>query len=127
MDCDIAKLSKCFWCGGEKNELIMSTRMDSKWCDNKNKSIVANYDPCDKCIEQFKLGIQLIEAQDDPVTSGQPEISKGVYPTGRFWVINREVFKDIPEDQDFMFIKEDMAKEMGLYDSLKEENNANNS
>jgi len=122
-DCDVVKMSKCFWCNGEKDELILlgnkATRKEqNEWCDNKSMSVIVSYEPCEKCKEEFDKGIQLIEAQDDPVTPKQPEISEGVYPTGRFWVIKREAFTDdIPEEQTFMFIKEETAKEMGLYEA----------
>ncbi len=122
MNCDICKLSKCFWCGGEKEELVLLgpkalAREKKAWCKNNTMSVIISYEPCQKCVEQFTLGIQVIEAQDNPVTAEQPAIVEGVYPTGRFWVIKRDAFNDIPEDQDFVFVKEEAAKEMGLYDA----------
>ena len=130
-DCDVVKLSKCFWCGGEKNELILlgdraraSDR--KKWCDNKSMGVVTNYEPCDKCKEAFAKGIQLIEAQDDPMNPDQPAIIEGVYPTGRYWVVKKGVLGNLPEDQTTMFIKEKDAREIGLY-NLEDKDDANNS
>ena len=130
-DCDVVKLSKCFWCGGEKDELVLlgdraraSDR--KKWCDNKSMSVVTNYDPCKKCEEIFAKGIQIIEAQDDPMNPGQPAIVEGVYPTGRYWVIKRGVLDGFPDDQSHVFVKENAAREMGLY-NLEDKDDADNS
>ncbi len=121
MSCDIAKMSQCFWCGGEKNELIIAKRQDKQWCDNKTMSVIANYEPCDKCKEGFAKGVQLIEAQEEPLWRKQPEIQKGVYPTGNTWVINREVAEEIlGVKNDIVFIDKEMAEKIGLYQTQEE-------
>jgi len=111
-DCDIAKLSLCFWCDKEKNELILATRQTREWCDNKSRGVVANYNACDKCEKGHKLGVWLIEASDTPISKGQPEMQKGVYPTGKNWVVKKEAFNI---DSPIAFVTEESAKEMGLY------------
>jgi len=112
-ECDIAKLSLCFWCGEEKNELVLATRQTKEWCDNKSRGIVTNYEPCDKCAEGHKLGIWMIEASDTPLSKGQPEMQKGIYPTGKNWVVKKEAFNI---DSPIAFVTEESAKEMGLYE-----------
>jgi len=111
-DCDIAKLSLCFWCGKEKNELVMATRQTEEWCDNRSMGVVANYEPCDKCAEGHKLGIWLIEASGTPIDEGQPEMQEGIYPTGKNWVVKKEALN---VDGPIVFVEEEVAKEMGLY------------
>ena len=118
MDCDLVKMSKCFFCGGEKNELVLlgdkSSRKDKNaWCNNKSMSVIANYEPCDNCQEEFSKGTLLIEASDTPNSKGQPEMQKDVYPTGRYWVINPDA---INIDNPIAFVSEDAAKKMGLYE-----------
>jgi len=111
-DCDIAKLSLCFWCGKEKNELIVATRQTREWCNNKSMGAVTNYEPCDKCAEGHKLGTWLIEASETPTSKGQPEIKEGIYPTGKNWVVKKEAFNI---DSPIAFVTEEAAKEMELY------------
>ena len=113
MDCDLVKMSKCFYCGGEKNELVMATRQTRDQCNNKSRSVIANYEPCDDCQEIFSKGTLLIEASDTPNSKGQPEMQKDVYPTGRYWVINPDA---INIDNPIAFVSEDAAKKMGLYE-----------
>ena len=111
-DCDIAKLSLCFFCGETKNELLLATRQTKEWCDNKSKGVIANYEPCDKCKENHELGMWVIEASEIPVSEGQPEMQEGIYPTGRSWVVKKEAFNI---DSPVVFVTEESAKEMGLY------------
>ncbi len=120
-DCDVVKMSKCFWCGGDKNELIMSTRMDSKWCSNKNKSVVINYEPCDKCKKEFDKGVHIIEIAETPFIDKQPEIQKGVYPSGNMWVIANNIAKDIfSTDSKKILITKEIAKKVGLYGAAED-------
>jgi len=111
-DCAVVKLSICFFCGKEKNELLLATRQTEEWCNNKSRGVVANYEPCDKCAEGHKLGVWLIEASGTPIDKGQPEMQEGVYPTGNSWVVKKEVLNI---DSPVAFVTEELAKEMGLY------------
>ena len=112
-ECDICKLSLCFWCGKEKNELLLATKQTREWCDNKSMGVVVNYNACDKCEEEHKLGLWIIEASDTPTSKGQPEIQKGVYPTGKNWVVKKGVFNI---DSPIAFVTEKSARDMGLYE-----------
>jgi len=112
-DCDVAKLSLCFWCGETKNELLVATKQTRAWCNDKSMGVVVNYNACDKCEEGHKLGVWLIEASETPISRGQPEMQKGVYPTGKNWVVKKGAFNiDIP----IAFVTEKSARSMGLYD-----------
>ena len=120
-DCDVVKLSKCFWCGGEKNELLFLARRNRAWCENKNTSIIADYEPCDKCEEDFSKGTLVMEASTMPVAEGQPAMQEDVYPTGRVWVIKTESAKEIfGTDSPKVFVDEETAKAIGLYGNENE-------
>lgn len=79
-------LSACFWCGKDKNELILMGRLP----DDKEapRRAVFDYEPCDTCKAQMEQGITLIEASDRD--NGNAEIQRGVFPTGRWAVITEE-------------------------------------
>lgn len=84
----------CFWCGNEKNEIALLGRIREK--TNRNSDIeaprrmVIDYEPCDECKEMWDSGVAVIEVQETPTTPNQPEIQKGVYPTGLFVVVTVE-------------------------------------
>ena len=46
MSCDIVKMSMCFWCRGTKEELVMATKQTKEWCNNKEKAVIVDYEPC---------------------------------------------------------------------------------
>ena len=71
-----------------------------------------SYDPCDKCKEKWDKGAVIIEASTEPINE-RPAIAKGVYPTGVWWVVKRELL-----DDDIYFVTKEIAKEMGLYDEV---------
>ena len=100
----------------------MSTRMDRKWCDNKSMSVVANYEPCEKCEELFRQGTRIIEVETEPVSKGQPAMQEGVYPTGHIWVMESKAAEEaFGTDSPNMFILAKEAKAIGLYDIDKKE------
>ena len=120
-NCDVVKMSKCFWCGGIKNELILPKRQNKAWCDNKNMAVIINYDPCDKCQEDIDDGTWIIEAQDTPVVDGQPEIQKDAYPTGHYWVVQPEsAIAAFSNDSKVILIDKEAATAVGLYEAEKE-------
>ncbi|MDD2307789.1 MAG: hypothetical protein PHP53_24010 [Prolixibacteraceae bacterium] len=77
------------------------------------RECVMNYDPCDKCKEKWGKGAVIIEASESPNGKNQPAIQKGIYPTGVWWVVKRELL-----DDDISFVTKEIAKEMGLYDEV---------
>lgn len=93
----------CFWCGKEKNELVLMGRVREK--DRNGKAVrnsdvempmhvVVDYEPCDECKAQFSQGVQLIECNTRAV-DGRPPITcddrgNEVFPTGRTVVLKEE-------------------------------------
>ena len=102
-------LTKCFWCG-EASGIAIPKKMSKK--EEGYRECVMNYDPCDKCKEKWDKGAVIIEASTEPIHE-RPAIQKGVYPTGRWWVVKRELL-----DDDISFVTKEIAKEMGLYDEV---------
>lgn len=80
-------LSQCFWCGGDKNEILLLGANRGKKAPHR---VCFNYEPCDKCKEQFSQGIRIFEAKTSPCFDGQLEIDSGMYPTGRMVVVREE-------------------------------------
>lgn len=87
-------LSVCFWCGKDKNELIIGRRLTTK---EFPKEVVVNYEPCDKCKEDMSTGVTFIEAVSKPISEGQKELQNGAYPTGRWMVVEREAVERMLE------------------------------
>ena len=93
----------CFWCGQPKG-IILCGRMHEKKGDRSDveapKGMVMNLEPCDKCKENFKLGVQIVEVNDDGskfhndlTFAIQAEDKKVKWPTGRFVVMKAESIK----------------------------------
>lgn len=93
----------CFWCGQPKG-IILCGRMHEKKGDRTDieapKGMVMNLEPCDKCKENFNLGVQIVEVVDDGskfhndlTFAIQAEDKKVKWPTGRFVVMNAEAIK----------------------------------
>ena len=107
------RLTKCFFCG-EPNGIAMpkTVSMDD---DGYCPPVLVDYNPCKKCMEKFKTGVLLIEARDEPYAKNQPEIAPCSYPSGRYWVVNSEIFPYM-KDGDTTLVTEEVAKKIGLYD-----------
>lgn len=56
------------------------------------REIITDYEPCDECKEHFAEGVLIVEASETPIGPGQPPIQEGVYPTGRWMVVDEKVF-----------------------------------
>jgi hypothetical protein len=116
--CMNVMLSKCFWCGADKNELLIGKELID--CNNNaSRAAIANYEPCDKCKEQWDKGFVFIEVQDEPVTEGQPAMQKGAYPTSNLWIITKESANEVLNkeivDGGMCFIEKEFAEKIGLY------------
>ena len=101
-------LIKCFWCG-EASSIAIPKKMSKKE-EGYRESF--SYDPCDKCKEKWDKGAVIIGASTEPINE-RPAIQKGIYPTGVWWVVKRELL-----DDDISFVTKEIAKEMGLYDEI---------
>lgn len=78
--------------------------------------VILDYEPCDECKENRKLGVTLMEVSEYPVHEGFPEIQNGIYPTGRWCVIKHEaaerMFSGFLNDKDALFV------DRGIYDQV---------
>lgn len=84
----------CFWCGEPTNVLVLFGRLPNDREAGMHCGPV-DYEPCDKCKGHWEQGVVLIEAGMSPQAENQPEIQKGVYPTGRFLVLKTEAVERI--------------------------------
>lgn len=109
--------TKCFWCGEMDAVLIGQRPMSEEKC-NGLQGIVTSYEPCQKCQEGMDQGFTLIECTDYPNAEDQPEIQKGVYPTGKMWVVKTEVANELGIDTSHgrAYIDPEASKKIGLYD-----------
>lgn len=84
----------CFWCGKEKNEIALPGRIREKTQRNSDieapRRMVIDYEPCDECKKMWESGVAVLEAQETLTMPNQPEIQKGIYPTGRLVVVTVE-------------------------------------
>jgi len=116
--CLDVNMTTCFYCG-EANGIAIGKKLIS--CENKwdTKKIFGDYEPCAECQEKFDKGFLIMECQDEPVSKGQPEIQKGVYPTGNYWLMKNEAAKEIFNEEvtkmGKVFIEKEMAEKIGLY------------
>lgn len=85
----------CFFCGEEKNEIALLGRIgDGRKHEDFEAPMrmVLDYEPCDKCKEQWSKGVAIIEVSQTPLSDGRPPIQKDLYPTGRHVVIKPEAW-----------------------------------
>lgn len=78
----------CFFCGEDKNEIALLGKLEND--REAPRTMVINYEPCDKCKEQWDKGVVLIEVTNYPNTINQPEIQENAFPTGRLVVVKPE-------------------------------------
>lgn len=85
-------ITKCFYCGHDKNQIIMNTRLTEAAAEKVEKmhGKVVDMEPCDKCKKYMELGIICISCKDD-----DPE-----YRTGGWAVISEDGFKKLEHVMD---------------------------
>lgn len=94
-------ISICFFCGKEKNELVLPGRL--KGDVEAPKKAIWSMEPCDDCRKYMAEGVMLCVVKDgtDP---------KNPYRTGRMLVISdadaERIFKMDPTKERFAFIEE---------------------
>ena len=87
----------CFWCGEMKNEIAFLGRL--KGDIEAPPSMILNYEPCDKCKENWAKGVALLKASKMPFTQNQVpfqgSVARGddVYVNGAVMVIKVEALK----------------------------------
>ena len=108
------ELLKCFWCNEDIGVAIPKELKDS--CNDNYEGVFMDYEPCDKCKENWEKGDVIIEAQNTPVFKDQPPIGKDAYPTGNNWIIKKGIL-----EEHIFFATKEVTKELGLY-TYDEEN-----
>lgn len=104
-------LSVCFYCNGEKNELVLPGRLPGD--AEAPRKAVWNMEPCYECAEWMRKGIILISVRpgSDP---------KNPYRTGGWTVIKAEAFARIVGPSHpaltsrFCFIEDEAWDRLGL-------------
>ncbi len=81
-------LSCCFYCGGDKNEIILAGLMNGD-AEAPRKGIW-NYDPCDTCRDNMEQGILLIS-----VDESKSKNDNEPYRSGSICVIKEDAFERI--------------------------------
>ena len=83
----------CAFCGQEKNEIALLGHIgDGRKGEDLEapRNAIIDYEPCDKCKEQWEQGVAIIAVSRTPVCDGQPPITEGAYPTGAVAVVREE-------------------------------------
>ena len=93
-------MCQCFFCGEVKAIALMGQLIGEKGEDlEAPRMCVMDYEPCDKCIENMKLGVTLIEVTTTQPTDNRPPMTAQggtqVYPTGRYLVLKEEAVNRI--------------------------------
>ena len=101
----------CPWCGKPNGTIALLGELEDD--AEAPKYMLLDYDPCDECAAKWAEGVALIEVSDTPIHEGQPEITSGVYPTGRMVVVEANETTGKPGDR-FFIVPEDMEKILGL-------------
>lgn len=105
----------CFWCGKDKNEILLLGKIDRKDSEAPNRVFV-DYEPCEECKKVIGNNIHVIGVESYPVIDCPPISSseQGIfYPTGRWAVFNREYFtrlKDGIENEEQIELIESILK-----------------
>lgn len=114
-------LLKCFWCGQDKGVALLGKL---KGDAEAPREMCLDYDFCDNCVERIGEGIALLEVSTEPVTEGQPAISKHgpaqLYPTGSWVAVTEEAIRRMfTEEQADNIIQHRRALvEVGFVDKL---------
>lgn len=94
----------CAWCGEAKNEIALlgKIKTDKRGEDPEAPMhCILDYEPCDKCKEQWSQGIACIEVSTYSKDSRPPIQSnpQPLYPTGRVAVLKEEAARNIFIDE----------------------------
>ena len=85
-------ITKCFYCGHDKNQIIINTLLTEKAAEEVEKmhGKVVDMEPCDECKKYMEIGIICISCKDN-----DPE-----YRTGGWAVISEDGFKKLEHVMD---------------------------
>jgi hypothetical protein len=86
-----ATISQCFWCKKAKGGIApLGSRIDGK----AEPLSVLDYGPCEACKAKMIQGITVIEMASAKELN-QPELLPGTAPTGRWFVLTEERFRNL--------------------------------
>lgn len=97
-------IPRCYFCGKDKNQLIMNAKFNPILANKVNKvhGCVIDKEPCDECKKYMDMGIILISTKDNDQE----------YRTGGFVVVKEEAVEKMPIPDD---IKEHALKARALF------------
>jgi hypothetical protein len=91
----------CFWCGGDDGTVLLVGRLPND--AEAPRKMIASYEPCPTCHEQFAKGITIMECNERGVEGQAPITPKGehpiLYPTGRLVVVKDGVIEKLFDDR----------------------------
>lgn len=143
---DICAIPKCFYCGEDKNEILLATRFinGNPYPDmSKAHGKVIDMEPCDKCQALMGQGVILltIDADKSPQGWNVPQyynkrrssdpdvlIPPNPYRTGGFFVLRDEAIARMFDDSmaqqvlrcRWSFIEHEAAERIGLFASIEQ-------
>lgn len=88
----------CFWCGEEKNEIVLMGRIGGKEDIEAPRKVCLDYEPCDKCREIMEKGVFLFEATNHPngsIPMSHDTDGNELYPTGKWAVMKSEAASEV--------------------------------
>lgn len=93
----------CFFCGKDTGEIALLGKIGGKGEDiEAPHRMILNYEPCDACKAMMKGNVAVIGVVEHPTQKGQPEIQKGLYPTGSWCLLKAEAISrifNVPDDE----------------------------
>ena len=93
-------ITKCFWCGAEKNEIVLLGKLKGDVAAPRTGII--DQEPCAECAEHMKKGVMFISV-DSSKTPSNPQDAADFYRTGAICVVSEEAVRKL-------IIQEEMIK-----------------
>ena len=104
-------IAVCFWCGNETGEVILAGRLPKGVETPRN--MIINYKFCEKCDQLREGQATIIEVTTTPLK--RPTIQPNIWPTGRFWVVKKEMLNPTTYPDSIAMTTEEDARKLGLY------------
>lgn len=121
-DCWAVAIPVCYFCGREKNEIMLPTGLTPKHAKQIKEAHgkVVNYEPCEECKKMMEQGVMLIQCGDNNQD----------YRTGKYVVVKDQAIPEIfpPEYAEqalkmrAMFVSETAWRNIGLPEGNQDEN-----
>lgn len=111
-------MALCFFCGESKGLVMLGKLKDDAKAPREG---IYDYQPCDKCAENWKKGTPIIRCTSAPVYD-RPPIVEGAWPTGAWCVIDNAVAEEMLVDKDK--VGKPLLMEASIYDKMIKADNA---